>query len=158
MLRLILFAACEQLIVGQNNNTSLINVLEVINTTLLAEVPPDAAIPMKWHVVSLWQRTEDSDEPKQYEQRIDIVRADGVVIGGGAQEFTVTNDHLNFRNHLEIQGFPVGVAGTCSVKLHLREAGESNEWREAADLPILVAHIMAERPDEEARPETSEAG
>lgn len=150
MIRNLYFLACEKLIVGQDNASSLISVLEAISVKAqVEEFESNAAIPMKWQVVTLWQRQEELKVPIEYQQRIEIINPSGEVLIDFEQTFTVTSDHLNFRNHLEVEGFPIGHEGMLTLKLYLKKSGDESEWREITDYPIRVKYDSSEQANKE---------
>lgn len=161
MLKPLLFVPCDRVIIGQDNVSSLISIMEAFNVNVRAELPPDATTPTLWHVVTYWNRTEEVQGVKAFEQRVDLIRPDGENIGSIPQDFEVSNEFMNFRNITQIHGFPIGLAGIIRVKLSLREAGENNEWREVAEFPIKITHHGIETAqdvsDEETRTEAAEA-
>ena len=82
MPRLLLFAACEKVIVDQANVISLISLLQEVNL----EIPPDVALPaeaklapMMWNILSIWEQ-EPGDQGKDFEQRIAITLESGETI------------------------------------------------------------------------------
>jgi len=158
MLRPLLFAPCEKVIIGSDNVSSLISIMEAYTVAVREELPVDASTPNVWFVVTFWNRTEEIEDVRNFEQRVDIIRPDGENIGSVLQAFEVSNAFLNFRNVTQVQGFPIGVAGMLNLRLSLREAGDSNEWREIADFPIRITHRVLEVHNEEQRNEPAEAG
>ena len=83
MPRLLLFAACERIILADDNTVSLISLLEKMEMTAHVapgEPPPagDAMSPFSWNVLATWTR-EDGDQdgvffspagPARYARRI----------------------------------------------------------------------------------------
>jgi hypothetical protein len=158
MLKLHLFAPCEKVIISQDNITSVIAVMESFNVKVSEELPPDAGVPFQWNVVTIWHRTEDVAGDMTYEQRTEVLRPDGEHSVNATHPFPVSNAHINFRNVVEINGFPVGQEGFVVIKVSLREAGDQNEWRAIADYRIRVKHRAVEADNEETGNETAELG
>jgi len=147
MLKLLIFAPCEKVILGEDKSTSLIGLLEALEVGISTseDLPLDAAAPLQWHVLALWQRTESVNEDIQYQQRIEVVRPDGHVAGWGMLEFTVTDKHENFRNVLKMPAIPIGVAGRCLIKVSLRRIGGPDlEWHEFGQYPLRIIHKKVE--------------
>ena len=140
MLKLILFAPCERHIQSLENLSSLIAVMENINVELGEGLPPEAAIPMKWTVVTLWHREKDYDTPVIYQERVEVIKPDGVSMGSIVLEFEVSNENLNYRSIRDLFGFPIGLQGQVTVRVSLREKGENARWNEVATYPIQVKH------------------
>jgi hypothetical protein len=148
MLKLLVFAPSERVIVGEDKLTSVIVLLEAINVEPPGELPIDAIFPMDWNILILWHRMEEVSEAIKYEERIDIIRPDGEKVGGATLEFMVTNEFNNFRSVVKMDKFPIGIDGRCLIKLFLRKAGETNEWLEMAEYPIVVKHVKKENSNE----------
>jgi hypothetical protein len=82
MPRLLLFAACEKIIVDQANVISLISLLQEINLQIPADavLPAEAKIvPMTWTILSIWEQ-DPGDQDKDFEQRIDLTLASGETV------------------------------------------------------------------------------
>lgn len=149
MLKLILFAPTEQLLLGQGNAMSLISVLEnvAIGGEILKDIPANAAVPKQWTGVALWARTEDVPEPIKFVARMELAHPDGKTPMGGNVEFTVSNAYLNFRNTMNFQAFPIGQPGTHVLRLLLKRA-DREEFELKAEFPIYVIHQEEEATDE----------
>ncbi|MFL6333285.1 MAG: hypothetical protein ACJ754_08100 [Pyrinomonadaceae bacterium] len=159
MLKLLVFAACERLIIGQDNASSLIALLENINVEVERDMPLEAAIPIKWNIVTLWRRAGQVEQETVYEQRVDIVRKDGEVIGGGTNVFTVSNNHLNYRNQVDMFGMPIGLEGDVTLRLRLKEQEQGDDgWKEWGEYPILITYKVKEGDGEEPTAEATEVG
>ena len=156
MLELLIFAPCERAILGDDDLVSMVVILEAINLETSIDFPANAVFPMTWAVVSMWSRTEEVQDSLTYEQRVDVIRPDGVLAGSTSTEFTVTNSYHNYRNISKFTNFPVGVTGDSIIKLFLREAGENNEWREMAKYPVKINHIRKEANIEDPATENAE--
>lgn len=144
MLKLLIFAPCERVILGDDKLISMVALLESVNLETTADLPADALFPMSWGVLGMWQRTVELQEPVKYEQKIELYRPDGERAGGSHVEFTVNSEMVNYRNIAKFTTFPVGIAGECKLKLSLRESGEQNEWREVAEYSVFMKHIRRE--------------
>lgn len=146
MPRLVIFAACEKVIIDERSNAlSLISLLEGIEVDVTGEMPIDARIPFRFEVVSEWAR-EAGETSKQLEQKIEIVRADKTVSMSMTLPVTFNEGTLRFRSVTSIDGVPVGVPGELSVTLSSREAGKSI-WAKVGRYPILVTHNKISQAD-----------
>ena len=114
MIKLAFLVASEKIIIGQDNNTSLISVLEHIqlNAPIPGEIPDNAAVPFKWSAIALWHRTEEIAEPITYDTRFELANPVGDVYMGGDANFVVSNNHVNFRNVVDFPLFPMKLPGT----------------------------------------------
>jgi len=60
MPKLIMFTACEKVIIDRRELPSLINIFQRMQIQLLdAPMPENAVSPVRWDVFSLWQHTKD---------------------------------------------------------------------------------------------------
>lgn len=146
MLKLLVFAPCEKVIVSQDeNNSSLIVILETVNITLPvgAEVPENALIPFRWTIYALWRfEPEAAGVGSQFEQRCVLLSVDGQSHFENVLPFTIPADSRNHRTTIQLPGFPVLSAGDAILRLSVREAHEGIEWRDVADFPIRVNRIQ----------------
>jgi len=80
MPRLMMFAACEKVIIGQEDNAStLMSILQGFEVH--AEPPADQVvqIPIHWYVFTLWERLPE-DVPESDIQRIQLFAPDSTVL------------------------------------------------------------------------------
>jgi hypothetical protein len=140
MLKLLLFAPCQKIIVGQDNATSLISLMEGLKINVENELPKNAGLPMNWNILCLWHRTDDISENMLYEQKIEssLTGSDDKHIDI-VQEFVVSAASKNVRNITEIQGFPIGLEGGLVLKLFLRPKG-NEAWEPIAEFPVEIQH------------------
>jgi hypothetical protein len=154
MLKLLVFAPCEKVIVGEEDHlTSMIGLIEGFKVQVIKELPADAIIPLRFSVCTLWRRQEEVKSPQEYEQLLKIIRPDGVAAGEGLTPFTVSNQHIHFRNVTHMPAFPIGLPGIYQLKLFIRQTGEENEWSEAAEYPLDVNHEISPESAEPAAEE-----
>jgi len=158
MLKLLVFLPCETVIISQEGNTSVVSVLEQVLANLQPEAPPNAAVPMKWAILSLWHRDEPIEGVKKYDQLINVYWPNGEQVLTIEQSFNVSNAHTNFRCVATVLAFPVGQEGRVLLKTSLRESGDRNEWVEYAQFPINVAHVKQEAKDETVGIENAKVG
>jgi hypothetical protein len=141
MPRLLIFAPCERVILGQGDNSaSLIVVIQQLQFHLPKgqEIPKDAGAAARFAIFSQWHKSA-GDEGKTFEQRILFVVNDEKTRLEAVMEFQMP-DRL-YRLIANINVMPVLQPGEYSLKLFVREKGE-REWGEAvADYPIEVVHI-----------------
>jgi|SoiMetStandDraft_2_1073263.scaffolds.fasta_scaffold629529_1 hypothetical protein len=143
MPRLLLFAPCEKVITDQQGNSvSLITLLQEIRYSVFqnVQIPPNAALPMKWDVLSLWEK-ETGDEGIEFEQKIRLVdRNERVLIEYGAQFRFEKRVH---RLTLRILGFPMTEPGLLNLVLLLTRPGL--DWTEVTRYPLeLVRETTAQ--------------
>lgn len=141
MPKLLIFAACEKVLVDQQNNTSLITLLQEAKVGIPVpapgqEVPPPGAkvmAAMKWDALTLWTKTDD----KIYEQRIALFDPSGNPTGIEAAVGLDFAGKGTLRNVATVFGFPIYEMGVYLMKLWLREKGQ--EFGDPiAEFPITV--------------------
>jgi hypothetical protein len=137
MPKLLVFAACENVVVDQNNIVSLHSLLENINVQVPPGfiAPPNAGTPIRWFIFSLWQR-ESSDQGKTFEQRSALVTADGIVV----LETPIAVFEIKAPQHRiisQVMGMPISKVGGHLVKTFIREKGDG-AWTEAGSYPITI--------------------
>jgi len=146
MPRLLLFAPFQRVLVDRNDNTiSFIQLLEGFEAPL-ADLPAQqlaegVTIPMAWGSCAVWLQ-QPEDEGRRYEQRVSVVRPDGVVALEAQVEFAMTL--RTQRNTARIDGFPASPAGEFWLKLELRGVEPATEWELAAEYPVSMAHKSAQ--------------
>lgn len=148
MIRLLLFVACEKVIVGEGDRrASLIDLIEGISIAgdaLEGGIPKNAVLPSPWTAVSLWHRTQKVNKPINYEARVQIITPKGKVM----PEFTivvpfvVSNSYTNFRNTFSFNGLPIGEEGFYHFDLSYRKKGSKN-WTKAGDYPMNIQHTIS---------------
>jgi hypothetical protein len=139
MPKLLIFAPCDKVIVGDDRTSSLIMIYETLTLTLPAPsggaIPAELVIPSQWNIYTLWHR-EPTDIGKKFEMNVQFVLPDGNIMFEVQQEFEMTA--RNYRNIGVINGLPVGVPGECLLKLLLRE--DAGEWQQVEEYPLEVQH------------------
>jgi hypothetical protein len=141
MPRLLLFAACEKLIVDQANVLSLISLLQELNI----QVPADATLPaelklapMTWTILSIWEQ-EPGDQDKDFEQRIAITLESGEMV----TETPIAAFQMKTPQHRNI-GMVVGIPiepKSYYIRTWLKEKN-SLEWgNEVGRYPLKVNRI-----------------
>lgn len=141
MLKLMVFAPCEKVIVNKGENTaSLIGILETVGITIpesaAASLPDNVVVPFKWCIYTLWQ--SERGETANYEQRLQLPLPDGRIAFQGMLAFEVTPSQRNYRGIVDSGGFPIIPAGEYALKLSLRKIGEDNLWQDVAEYPISI--------------------
>lgn len=140
MPRLILFAPCERLIVGGEDNTlTMVAIMSEIYANvpfpLDQPLPENASIPMRWYFGSLWMVGAE-EHGKPFVQRIELKSEDGKVLLSSMMPFTM--DKVFMRCIIHIQGFPISKPGMLKASLAVR-AESAVEWSEVADFPMLLS-------------------
>jgi len=151
MLKLLIFAPCETIILSKDDNASIINVLETVRVNIKGDLPAAALIPFKWSLMTLWKRDDTVDTSIEYEQHIQVLRRDDTVAAEGRNTFTVSSQHLMYRLLAHFPVFPIGQPGQVLVKGRIRQVNPETEWQDIAEFPLQVIH--EQKPNEETRQE-----
>lgn len=146
MPRLLIFAPCEKVIIGQgDNNVSLIGILQGLQVNPRpegpSEIPANAILPMSWTIFTMWQK-EAEDERIAYTQRVALISPTDRVLLESVTAFAMERDSHRIANNLI--GFPIGEAGPHTLKVWLRR-GDSGDWKEISSFPLLITHPTVAR-------------
>jgi hypothetical protein len=138
MPKLLLFAACEQVITDVTNTLSLMKLLQEITVNLPAGVPSppgNAGSPMQWSVVSIFAQ-QPGDSTKRFEHYVTLTTSGGqILVQTPISLFELKTDQHRIIG--QVMGFPIGYADTLQLKCFLREKGNTN-WNECGSYPIKV--------------------
>src|ERR1051326_3506619 len=141
MITLLIFAPCEKVIIGtQDDAASIISVLETIKIKAPADLPSEVMLPLRWTVLSVWKRDANIEDSVEFEQLIEVFRSDGSSAGSGSGKFRVTKDHLMYRIIVDFPLFPIGQQGQVFVRTKIRQTNPETEWSDIAEYPLLVIH------------------
>ena len=141
MPKLMMFAACEKVLIDQDGSVSLVCLL----AELKAEMPepatkaiPKPAAAMRWAAFSMWLKTETEDDEKEYEQRIALIDPSGEATGIQATTPFKFGDKTIMRNIVTILGFPIHASGRYVLRLWMQEKGHAESVDPIAEYPIGV--------------------
>ena len=149
MLRLLYSIPCEKSIIDETGTTSLITILERAEVFVPPQAPEKFLLPRTWTVVTLWTRDDNPvPSPVDYEQRIEVVDVDNLVIFKADTLFTVSEQFRNFRNTSEFPAYPVFRDGIVLVNLFLRLKAGNEEWEKYHTFPIAFVRTTIEAPNE----------
>lgn len=146
MIRLILFAPCDQILLNDEQVPSLISILEtvLIGGEISKQLPENAAIPRTWTAVALWTRTGDVKKPTEYTAKFDLVAPDGTISMAGNVDFKVSNEFSNFRNTVNFPVFPIGQPGTYMLTLSYKRKSSKSAYEKVGEFPIVVRHEITQ--------------
>src|SRR6266478_5197454 len=119
MPRLLAFLPAEKVLIdGEDNSLAIVGLIAGVNIAipLTPDLPPDAAVPMRWYVVSVWRR-EPEDEGRIYHQRLRMVGPSRRILIDTLSEFQLTGD--SHRVRVLLQGFPISEQGEHILQLSL---------------------------------------
>jgi hypothetical protein len=128
MPRLVVFAACEKVIISQDeNNPTLIALLTDIagEVEVPEQISKRATIPMRWAVFSLW-RQEAGETANTFEQKVRLIAptSSKSVIGDAVSQFAFKGK--THRISLNVPAVPITESGDWTLECYVREAG--SEW------------------------------
>jgi len=133
MPKLLLFAPCERVAIDQQNNPTLISILQQWPAPS-EEIPEKAFAPQRWDIFALWYRTPE-DEGKEFVQICELINASGQKALSAQIEFQMTAP--THRNIISALGLPVN-PGHYELTLYLSEKGAEKERERLATFPLLV--------------------
>ena len=137
MPRLLLFAACEQVIPDLNNTVSLMKLVQEITVQVPAGVtlPPNAGSAMQWAILSVFER-ESADQDKAFEQYVAFLSSSNdILFQTPISLFEMKTDQHRITNHFN--GMPIGRTGRHYVRCYIREKG-TTVWQECGRYPIAI--------------------
>lgn len=146
MPRLLVFAACDNVLLGNDNNVSLITLLNQITLNIAEDapdpLPADSTVPIRWFVYSEWEIAPE-ERGLGFEQRMQL-------FAGESQDakietiaaFMTKPDKSRHRMIGQLQGFPLLPEGIHRLKLSIRPSG-GDEWTPAGDYPFEVVYRKA---------------
>jgi hypothetical protein len=142
----LIFAPCEKVIIDQQQNLTLVAVLQSLQIHLPPEaIPPRATATFQWNVLTLWYR-EPGDENESFEQFIELLGPDGSVLAGARSPFRL--EKLSHRQVTAFPGFPVARGGgDYALKLYLRKEADKGDRTEVATFPLRVEIKSPPRPE-----------
>jgi len=144
----VLFAPCEIVLLDQQNNLSLIKVLESVKINLpVTEIPVGVAIPIRWSILTMWLR-QPGDENKGFQQVCELVASDGTVLLSNTAPINLEN--LTHRHIINNFGFPVPRSADPMyfLKLYVREDIEGAEAVEVSAFPLFIHVGVSPKSDE----------
>jgi hypothetical protein len=137
MPKLLLFAACEQIIIDLSNTISLLKLLQEVTVQVPAGVtpPPNAGAPLQWHIISVFEQ-EQADQNKKFEQYCGLIANSGqILLQSPISLFELKADQHRITS--PVAGMPVGIVGKHHLKCFIREKG-TTQWKECASYPITI--------------------
>jgi hypothetical protein len=145
MPRLLLFAPCERVIIGDDNTASLITLIETLRLNIQegAILPPegeDLAAPFNWHALAVWTREESDRDGPSYDLKLQLVMPNGTTPIEVETQLAFGVGKPNHRNVFKMMGFPIARAESVTrVRLLIKPVESNEEWKEAASFPIYIS-------------------
>jgi hypothetical protein len=144
MPRLMLFAACEKVIVGQEDNAgSLISILQGFDIPTAPDPAAPSMAPFVWYAFALWETARD-EVPGFAVQRIQLVAPDKKTILLSAEVPVIGGKDKGKRFHraaLRRQGFVLVGVGDYMLRLSLKlgDAAYTELKNVAFPIPVTIS-------------------
>lgn len=139
MPKLKLFAACEKVIIDNENNPILIILMQNVSISLLGksseDIPKNAVTPQSWTLFSIWE-TSKEEEGREFSQMVEIKWPDKTQFKKGELKFKA--EKSTQQNRVNFMGFPAGQTGPVEMLLWLELDG--NRISEIYSWVVLVSH------------------
>ena len=86
------------------------------------EAPDKFLAPKQWAVMVLWTTygSDVPDEPVPYEQRVVVFSPEKDEIMVAETLFMVSTANLNYRNTVQLNGFPISITGITTIEVSLK--------------------------------------
>ena|ERR1017187_7872484 len=151
MPRLLVFALCEKVIIGQDNMPSLIGVLQGFNINVPAgkTMTDTGFFPCPWAAFSSWLN-EGDDATVMYEQLVSLLGSSGKLLFFNVTQFQMTK--IQHRISVGSPVFPTLPEGSHNVLLAIRKVGDP-EWTQVSSYPLQIYHIVIPSPAAVLEPE-----
>lgn len=144
MPRLLIFAPCERVILGQGDNSAslivIIQDMQFVAPQQVDALPKDAGAAVRLALYSQWHRTA-GDEGKTFQQRIVFARAnDEATIFDATTDFQMTeNSHRIIAN---IPVLPFLEPGQYEFRVSIKEKRDEAWTKPFLNYPVNISVIM----------------
>src|ERR1700679_895351 len=128
MPELIVFVACEKVIIDQRTVRSLIGIFQRMQIQLqAAPLPENALSPTLWNMFALWQHTEE-EIGRVFHQRVDVFTPNGTMFARSEVEFKVLDKNdLQSKNTFQFFGIPINEEGFIRISTWLGDEADPRE-------------------------------
>jgi hypothetical protein len=148
LLRLLQLTVCEKVIIEADGGAaSAIGMFETITVELSPNAPEKLLFPMRWCVMGLWRRESEIEEPTEFVQKIIVRSPEDDEVFVAENKFLVSNENVNFRNLVNMSGFPISKTGVVNIEAYVKQSGE-DEWKRHFIYPINLVRLTEEKTDE----------
>lgn len=101
-------------------------------------IEDEAAVPFSWAVVAYWQRSNEAEGMKTFEQRWQMVSPKGKIWHESSTPFAL--DRPSATVLLKGMTFPVGEEGEYLIIVSIREYGSEGPWEKRGECSFFVTH------------------
>lgn len=133
MPRLLVFAACDRILIDDSGIPSLISIVDEFTLTIKGDtkIGRDAVGPTQWAIYTKWEKTSGDDD-KEFVQIIQALWPDKSEFKRIKAPFRFQSDKKGHQNRIEINGFPMGQEGLVTLNMWLevdsKRIGEIHTW------------------------------
>lgn len=148
-MKLVLFAACDKVLVDQDRNLSLILIHHTVHLVIPSGqvVPPNAMLPKEWYVTATWHANAD-EVGRNFTQIIEFDSPTGSAIlprvAVGPFSFTVTGERRHV-NTISLHAFPGGQQGMFAIRTWLEEHG--SRATDISTYEVKIVHRQSKSDD-----------
>lgn len=141
---------CKESIINQDdNNISIHGVLEQLSVFLTpaketGKLPEKFGVPMKYEIVSMWQRSKDVKSAKADIEYV-FMDAENKELFKNTQMIEIPKTSRRFRSRMKITGMPLTKEGDYTFKVKIKEEG-SAAFCLVAELPLEVKINLEKTP------------
>jgi hypothetical protein len=141
LLKLETIAACNDVLLDEQNNPTLVSVFCALDTAHAqgAKIDAGAIAPREWKIVTVWL-ADEADLGKTFTQRTKVMAPDGKEFGNASSDFKVAARSHNIRQN--VIGMPVGVEGNIVISVWLE--AENKKVSELYKYEISIRHRKPE--------------
>jgi hypothetical protein len=120
---LVHFVACNEVLLDDNNNPSLIGVFIALEAKHNRDevIDKKSMAPRAWTVFTMWL-AEAGDIGKTFTQKLVIETPNGLVFGNNTEVFKMDKAAHTIRTR--VAGFPIGVEGDVVMKVWVELSGK----------------------------------
>ncbi len=131
---------------NDTNDLSIFNILN--NLVVFAEAGSEINLPIKFEIVSLWERSED-EVPEHANSRIMFIDPNGSSKLMFKNTLEISKTHF-LRTRVRFPGMTLFHPGRYRIKIELKEA-ENKRWKKVCEIPFLVSFNAPKEAREESR-------
>jgi len=141
MPRLLAFLACEKVIIADDNQASIMGLLQGFELSAAPPANQTVVLPMQWTVFTLWEKEPD-DKASQLTQRFELLAPDGTSLLQAKTETAVISEadegKVFHRVVARLKGFPVRGATTHTLRLLLKTGDGEYAEKSKFSIPLII--------------------
>jgi hypothetical protein len=151
MPKLVLFAACRNAVIDQEDNTvTLVCILNGL--TVPGGIPDGRSTAIDWGAVSVWAPDPSDLNDEIFELRVQVRLPDDSLHGEAIAPFTMTQDR--FQSVIKGARLPLWQSGDINFVLCMRSITRETDWKQYGEFPTIVTHGPPRQTHEDTNEET----